>query len=161
MARVLVTDAHLGSAVAIIRSLGRAGHDVVAAAPDVLAPGLYSRYTGARVVYGAAATSGDDVVDALSRAARRHGADVVIPVTDDVIVPLQRRLEDFPDECTIALPPPDALETTLDKAATVALAARVGVGEADRPPRRRRRARRRRARACSVIHLTGTSPGPS
>ena len=47
---VLVTDAARGSALAIIRSLGRAGYRVVAADASPRALGFRSRFAHARVV---------------------------------------------------------------------------------------------------------------
>ena len=48
---VLVTDADRGSAVAVIRSLGRRGWRVIAAGPHPLSAGLYSRHVSGRLCY--------------------------------------------------------------------------------------------------------------
>jgi predicted ATP-grasp superfamily ATP-dependent carboligase len=125
--RVLVTDAGRGSAISIIRSLGRRGWHVVAADADPQSPGFYSRYTAGRVVYPPPERDSRAAVARLRRAAREHGIDLLIPVTDEVLLPLSEAREDFAGICVLALPEVDALAVTEDKAATLQLAARLGV----------------------------------
>jgi hypothetical protein len=67
------------------------------------------------------------VVDALHQAVRDLGVDLVIPVSDDVGLPLSRARERFAGLCALALPDPEALAQVTDKAATTALARRLGV----------------------------------
>ena len=64
MARVLITDAGRGSAIAFTRSLGRRGVEVVAADEQRRSAGFASRYASARVRYPSPATDPDGVVDA-------------------------------------------------------------------------------------------------
>jgi len=125
--RVLVTDAGRGSAIAIIRSLGRRGAYVVAADSDRRSPGFYSRYTSARVSYPSPRDEPRRVVERLLAAARQHRVDLVIPVTDDVILPLSSERGRFADVCSLALPDAGALAVTSDKQATLDLARREGV----------------------------------
>ena len=125
--RVLVTDAGRGSAIAIIRSLGRRGAYVVAADSDRRSPGFYSRYTAGRVCYSSPRDDPRAVVDRLLAAAREHAVDLVIPVTDDVILPLSSERERFDGVCRLALPDAAALAVTTDKQATLDLARREGV----------------------------------
>jgi predicted ATP-grasp superfamily ATP-dependent carboligase len=125
--RVLVTDAGRGSAMSIIRSLGRRGIDVVAADANSRSPGFRSRYATERLVYPPPATDGRAAVAALVRATRERAIDLVIPVGEDVVLLLSGARERFAGETALALPDPDALEITSDKLATVDLAARLGV----------------------------------
>lgn len=127
MARVLVTDARLGSAVSIIRSLGRRGHEVVAADSEALSPGFHSRYASDRLRYPPPARAPEAAVEALLRAAHERRIDLLVPVTDEVIVPLTSARARFEGVCTLALPDADALGATRDKERTLALARRVGV----------------------------------
>jgi predicted ATP-grasp superfamily ATP-dependent carboligase len=124
--RVLVTDAARGSATAIIRSLGRSGWHVVAADPDPLAPGLFSRHVRERARYPDPRRDPDAALAALRRIVSDRRIDVLVPVTDDVIAPLSTARDTF-GACVLALPPADALATTADKGATVELARAVGV----------------------------------
>lgn len=127
MARVVVTDAHLGSAVSVIRSLGRAGHHVIAAGADATSPGFYSRYAREHVRYPSPGRDPTATAEALLDYVTRRRVDLLVPVTDDVILPIIRRRDRFEAHCTLALAKPRALATSLDKRATVELAQRLGV----------------------------------
>jgi predicted ATP-grasp superfamily ATP-dependent carboligase len=125
--RVLVTDAGRGSAISIIRSLGRRGWHVVAADADPQSPGFHSRYASARIVYPPPERDARGAVERLRRAARDHRVDLLIPVTDEVLLPLSAAREAFAGICALAVPEPDALAVAEDKAATLELAGRLGV----------------------------------
>jgi predicted ATP-grasp superfamily ATP-dependent carboligase len=126
-ARVLVTDAGRGSAIAVIRSLGRRGLHVIAADHDRRSPGLRSRYAAARVVYPDPAVDPAAAVAALHHEAAAGRVDLLVPVSDDVLLPLAAVRARFDGLCALAIPDDDALEQVCDKAATVALAQRLGV----------------------------------
>ncbi len=123
----LVTDAERGSALAIIRSLGRRGWRVIAAsaAPDAL--GFRSRYAAARLVYPPPAEDPRGTVEALLGAAREHGADLLIPVTDDVGLPLAAARAQFAGVCRVALADDEQIALVTDKQCTLALAGELGV----------------------------------
>jgi predicted ATP-grasp superfamily ATP-dependent carboligase len=126
-ARVLVTDAARPSAVSIIRSLGRRGLHVIAADSDARSPGFYSRYTAERLRYPPPEESPEEMVEALLAAARKRRIDLIVPITDETILPLAGARGRFADVCRIALPEPRALVTSRDKMATVELATELGV----------------------------------
>jgi predicted ATP-grasp superfamily ATP-dependent carboligase len=122
----VVTDADRGSGVAIIRSLGRRGWRVVAASAHRWPMGGYSRFTTARVRYPDPAARAGEMVEVLVDQARRHGADLVVPVTDEVLLPLASARERFRPG-TLAIPDDDALAVAGSKSATTALAGRLGI----------------------------------
>jgi predicted ATP-grasp superfamily ATP-dependent carboligase len=124
---VLVTDASRGSAVAFIRSLGQRGWRVTAADFDPASAGFRSRYTTRRLVYPRPTDRPDAVVEAILEAVARDGIDLVIPVTDEVGLPLADARASFEGITTLALPEPEALALAHDKGATIALAERLGV----------------------------------
>ena len=124
---VLVTDAGRGSAVAFIRSLGRRGWRVTAADWDPGSPGFRSRFTTNRLLYPRPSERPDAVVEAIRRAVESTAVDLVIPVTDEVGLPLADARAAFDGRTVLALPEASALAATHDKAATVALADRLGV----------------------------------
>jgi predicted ATP-grasp superfamily ATP-dependent carboligase len=123
----LVTDAELMSAVAVIRSLGRAGWTVVAVSTDPGAPGLRSRYTSVPLVLGAPDMTPAEESDRLLRVAAEHAVDVLIPVTDNTLLALSAVRDRLPAGCTLATADPEALHATMDKAATLSLAASLGI----------------------------------
>jgi predicted ATP-grasp superfamily ATP-dependent carboligase len=124
---VLVTDAGRGSAVAFIRSLGRRGWRVTAADHDRHSPGFRSRYTTDRLLYPPPAERADAAVATILDAVCRTGVDLVIPVTDEIGLPLAAARDRFAGVATLALPDPVALAVARDKSATLALAERLGV----------------------------------
>jgi len=125
--RVLVTDAGRGSALAIIRSLGRRGWHVVAADASPASPGFHSRYAAGRVHYPSPTKDTAATVDRLHAAALAHRIDLIIPVTDEVIVPLSAARDRFAGVSALAIPDAAALAVVGDKAATLDLATRLGV----------------------------------
>jgi predicted ATP-grasp superfamily ATP-dependent carboligase len=124
---ILVTDAGRGSAISFIRSLGRKGWNIIAADSTPMSPGFYSRYTWKRLVYPEPESEPDELVDALFSAACDWGVDLIIPVTDEVILPLSAQRERFEGICKLALPEPELLEIVTDKIKTLELACRQGV----------------------------------
>jgi predicted ATP-grasp superfamily ATP-dependent carboligase len=125
--RVLVTDAGRGSSVAIIRSLGRRGYTVTAAGSGRLNGGFYSRFAADHVEYPSPSLDARGAAEALVEAVRARQIDLVIPVTDDLIVPLRAVRSELPSGTVVALPPDEALAVSQDKAATFNLAASLGV----------------------------------
>ena len=126
-ARVLVTDAGRGSAIAVIRSLGRRGLHVIATDHDRRSPGFRSRYAAERIVLPDPAADPAGVVDRLHALAAAGRVDLIVPVTDEVLLPLSDARERFDGLCALAIPDRAALATAGDKAATLELARRLGV----------------------------------
>lgn len=125
--RVLITDAGRGSAVAFIRSLGQRGWHVTAADTSRQSPGFWSKYTSERLVYPDPTEHADAAVESILAATRREGIDLVIPITDEIGLPLAAARERFEGVACLALPEPAALTVAHDKARTLALARRLGV----------------------------------
>lgn len=126
-ARVLVTDAGRGSAIAVIRSLGRAGYHVTAADHDPRSPGFRSRYAARSLVIPDPARHPAAAVEALHAEAAARRIDLIIPVSDDVLLPLSAARERFDGLCAVALPDREALAQVVDKGATLTLARLLGV----------------------------------
>lgn len=125
--RVLVTDASRGSAVAIIRSLGRRGFHVIAADSQARSAGFYSRYAQDRLRYPPPDEAPDETIATLLRAARERRVDLIVPVTDQILLPLSQARERFEGVSAVALPEPEALARTTDKLATLELARELGI----------------------------------
>lgn len=124
--RILVTDAEQRAALAVVRSLGRAGHQIVTCshAPRPLAAS--SRYTSAHTHSANPLAERERFVDDVLAAVHRHRIDVVFPVTEQAHIAILARRERFAGVC---LPCPDA-ETFLrvaDKDAVLAAAKSLGI----------------------------------
>lgn len=124
---ILVTDAGRGSAISIIRSLGSRGWTVIAADADPHSPGFRSRYASRSFVYPQPEVAPQAFVDALLQYIADQAVDLLIPVTDNVILPILKARSEFEQYCKPALPESDALLTTMDKNKTLALAEQLGV----------------------------------
>lgn len=124
---LLVTDASRGSAVAFIRSLGRRGWRVTAADTDRRSPGFRSRWTTDRLVYPDPVVRSEAAVEALELAVRRSGVDLVVPITDEIGLPLAAARDRFEGSTRLALPDPDGLAVAHDKGRTLEMATRLGV----------------------------------
>jgi predicted ATP-grasp superfamily ATP-dependent carboligase len=96
--------------------------EVVAADELPRSPGFYSRYTSERVRYPPPAEAPEQAVAVLLRAARELSVDLIVPVTDEIILPLSETRAHFAGVCRLALPGAQALATALDKRATLELA---------------------------------------
>ncbi|HEY7702021.1 MAG TPA: ATP-grasp domain-containing protein [Candidatus Limnocylindrales bacterium] len=123
----LVTDAGRGSAIAFIRSLGRRGWRVTAADADPASPGFRSRFTTARLLYPRPSERPDAVVEAIRSRVERDAIDLVVPITDELGLPLAEARDRFAGLTTLAVPDPAGLAATHDKSTTFALAERLGV----------------------------------
>jgi predicted ATP-grasp superfamily ATP-dependent carboligase len=128
MAVVLVTDAELGSAISVIRSLGRRGDRVIAASSVPGAPGFRSRFVRGRLRHTPAATDPSGFVDRILAAVERWKVELVIPVSDEHVIPLVAARERLATMgARLAAAEDVALEATRDKLRTVQLAAELGI----------------------------------
>lgn len=124
---ILVTDAGRGSAIAIIRSLGRKGWRVIAADSDSRSPGLHSRYVDEKLIYPAPETAPQEFLQVLLQAVCDRHIDLIIPVTDEAILPLSAARAEFESLCKLALPDSVALDIVTDKLKTLELAKQLSV----------------------------------
>ena len=125
--RVLILDGHFMSALAIARSLGRRGIEVVLAGPEAAPLARYSRQVARYHRYPDPSTDLAGFVAALERLIGLERPDLVIPVTEKTLIPLSERRATLEGLTRIALPPEDALATALDKQATTLLARELGI----------------------------------
>jgi predicted ATP-grasp superfamily ATP-dependent carboligase len=113
--------------MAIVRSLGSRGIDVVAADASRRSPAFRSRYISERVVYPSPVSRPREAVDTLVDEVRERAIDLVIPVGEEFVLLLSAARDRFGDSTRLALPDADAFATTHDKLATVELARRLGI----------------------------------
>jgi predicted ATP-grasp superfamily ATP-dependent carboligase len=100
---------------------------VIAADSDPRSLGFRSRYAQERVVYPAPGTAPRELAETLLQTARDKHVDLLIPVTDDVILPLADICPRFADVCTLAMPDQDQLDIVTNKLKTLDLADGLGV----------------------------------
>lgn len=126
---VLVTDSGRASAIAVIRSLGRAGYKIIAADESANSLGFRSRYVGGdnKAVYPSPAVDARSFTQALLDTVRTRKVDLLIPVTDDVIYPIARARDAFQKFCKIALPGNSRIAIASDKLNTLGIAKELGI----------------------------------
>lgn len=126
-ARVLVTDSGRGSAISIIRALGRAGYTAVAADSSPRSLGFRSRFATDTLLYPDPKLEPEQFCDFMLRTVRRSRYDLVIPVTDQAMQPLARARDMFEPYTRLAISHNESLAMVSDKQDTVALARELGV----------------------------------
>jgi predicted ATP-grasp superfamily ATP-dependent carboligase len=124
--KVLVTDAELMLTIAPLRSLVRAGFEVVASAPTSKAHAFRSRAAHERLV-SPRPEDHECFVEFVANAAESRGIDVVLPVGQVSTAALARHRDRLPETLGVAVAPWPSVEIALSKRRTVALAAELGL----------------------------------
>lgn len=126
--KILVLDAHAPAALAVVRSLARAGIAVDAAGEEgAFNLCFWSRFPQKRITYPSPAKSIGKFISFISSVAVTGCYRFILPVTDRTLVPLHRFRSDWPSHKGIVLPESEPLEKTLDKGRTMALARELSV----------------------------------
>lgn len=124
-------DGHSAAALAIVRSLGRAGHKIfVGSRNDVFSPASLSRYCQFSLAYPDPLTNASRFFSHIKKAIREKGIDVVIPATDATLGPLVGKVNEFREQgppSLVILPPQEANELVSDKYRTLLLAKELGI----------------------------------
>ena len=115
------------TAMACLRSLGRAGAAVTVGSNRYLGGAYYSRYVSRRVLYPHPARGLDAFGDAVRSIFRETQNDVVLATDDYVTTALSALAQRFDLGVCVVLPPHDALTISRDKYETMRLAQRLGV----------------------------------
>ena len=125
--RVLVLGEDTRSFLAVIRSLGRAGLEVHAAWCPLHSPALRSRYIGR--LHRLPEYRSDDPawLEALNRLLREEAFDLVLPVSDGTILPLQMHREQIAHAERICLLPDAVYRICASKQETYKMAAALGI----------------------------------
>lgn len=123
---VLVTDADQRAALAVVRSLGRAGYKVLVGGPKSLSIAGASRFCAARIVLPDPLTEPANFATAVVSAVERHTVDVLVPITEGsllAILPQRARL----GKCLVPFPDLATFERACDKAEVLRVAAAEGI----------------------------------
>ena len=124
--KVLVTDAELTLSLAALRSLARAGLEVVALSWTPQAIGFRSRSVTTAIV-GPAAVELDAFAEFVGRTVAEAKIGAILPVGQDATMALAQRRDALPPEVAVALPPVASIEVAMSKRRTTELAASVGI----------------------------------
>ncbi len=125
---VLVTDGHLRSGLAVVRSLGRRGINVTSGARTRFATAHYSKYTDQTFVYPSAERSPIAFRDSLlSYLDDNEQIDAVIPVGHYTTRCVSEYKDDFEEYTTVPVPEYEIFQQAWNKAQTFRAAARLDI----------------------------------
>ena len=123
--RILVTDGTQRSALAVVRSLGRAGHTVFVCAPRVPSLAGSSRFAFAEAAVANALDAPADFVSDVASLIERWRIDVLIPIAESSLLAL------LPERAalgvTIPFPDDEIFRAVADKNAVLEAAAKLGI----------------------------------
>jgi predicted ATP-grasp superfamily ATP-dependent carboligase/CelD/BcsL family acetyltransferase involved in cellulose biosynthesis len=125
--KVLVTDGDNRAALAVTRSLGRAGHEVIVAAQHTSSLAQASRYCTRSVAYPDPMTKPDDFVDATVDLVRTARVDCVMPIADLTTFLVTAHRDRFEPECAVPFADTAIIERVANKVDLVQTADRLGV----------------------------------
>jgi predicted ATP-grasp superfamily ATP-dependent carboligase len=125
-AKILVTDGEQRSALAVVRSLGRAGHRVVVCSARRKPLAGASRHSRATHAVPDPACDSDAFTEAVERIADLEDADLLLPVTD-ASAPLLLGLRARRPDLRVPFPDLATYQAISDKAGLAQVAAELGV----------------------------------
>ncbi len=123
----LVTDGDERSALAIVRSLGRRGIDVLVGEERPVSLASSSRYCARHIVYPSPYREPDAFGRFLLDVVEREKIDVVMPVSDVTTSAAARNRDALARRCAVAAPPYDAFEFVTNKCRLLQCAAASGI----------------------------------
>ncbi|MEM3365462.1 MAG: ATP-grasp domain-containing protein [Candidatus Methanomethyliaceae archaeon] len=127
MPRVLVTDSSERAALAVIRSLGKRGIEIIAADSVGLNAGFFSKYCSQRFIYPSPLQYKSKFVKSILYFVKRSNVDLLIPITDFTMIPILENNDEFEGYVKVAAPPFETAIKALDKFQTVRIAEKCGV----------------------------------
>jgi predicted ATP-grasp superfamily ATP-dependent carboligase len=122
----MVTNANTKHALAAVRTLGRKGVDVIAAADTTVSMAFISKYTKKKLIYPSPQNISrftEVMIDYL----KKTQCNVVLPIGTDVAIAISKQLDKFLEYAGIPIPQYNDLIRAYDKAATFRLASRLNV----------------------------------
>lgn len=135
MSTVIITDGKYRSAVAAVRSLGRAGHRVIVMQSSNdshgTPPAFVSKYTADTVSLKLSAKDSgypEELFESIELVSKRYGERPVLFVTGaDTIAAVSKNKLKFEGICDFLIPSPEALDRANDKSETARKAAEIGI----------------------------------
>jgi predicted ATP-grasp superfamily ATP-dependent carboligase len=125
--RVLVTNGDTRPALAITRSLGMQGHEVIVAAERHPSLASASRFCAAREVYSAPDDDDETFARGIAEIAARQQVGLLLPVTEIATTLIAEHRHLLPADCALPLPSTESLRIANDKAQILSLAQELGV----------------------------------
>jgi predicted ATP-grasp superfamily ATP-dependent carboligase len=126
--RILVLDGNENQAVAAVRSLAAAGHEVHVGADSAWSKAGWSRFSRSQFRYTAPQQDAGAFMADIVRQASRHAGTLVLPMTERTTLPISAERQTLLDvEARLVLPPHATVLRAFDKSATTSLAESLGI----------------------------------
>jgi predicted ATP-grasp superfamily ATP-dependent carboligase len=124
---VLITDGDQRSALAVVRSLGRAGVPVTVGAAQSHSLAGSSRYCLKQLCYPTPYERAADFQDFIAQEMARGGYRMLIPMTDVTVQLIAGMRDRIPSKTIMPLPPAEVINQSQDKARLLALAKQLSI----------------------------------
>jgi predicted ATP-grasp superfamily ATP-dependent carboligase len=126
--KILVLDGSENHAVACVRSLAQAGHEVSVGAPTSWSKAGWSRFCKSSFVYPAPQDNCEAFVQKIAQEARLSPGTLVLPMTERTTLPLSAHREVlFAAGARMVLPPHEIVLRAFDKRETTKIAQSLGI----------------------------------
>ena len=124
--RVLVTSARMPFALAVMRRLSEAGHEVFSSDTYDAAPGNHSRYVTAHAVTASPRAETGRFVEQIAGFCEQHGVDVIVPTWEEAFY-LSTRRDRLEQVARLYTPPFETLARVHDKHSFERLVEELGI----------------------------------
>jgi len=125
--RVLVLEGTKSAALAIVRSLGRKGIDVIVGERMKFCTAGISKYCKSRIRYPAPEIDRDFFLKSILTEVKKGNYDVVYPVAGETTLPISEHKNEFLPYAKIPIPDYETVEKADDKGQTLQIARQVGI----------------------------------
>lgn len=125
--RVLVTDGDNRAALAVTRSLGRAGHHVIVGERRAPSLAQLSRYCRLRLVYPDPARDEAGFFERIADCVRRERVDALIPISDIATAVVSCHRTELGSLCRVPIASADAIDRAANKADLLRTAMTLGL----------------------------------
>ena len=130
-ASILVMDAQMRSSLAIIRSLGKKGLNVVAGEETRFAVGFFSKYVKGKVVYPSPRKNREKFVSFIKGVLSRNDYEMLIPVADATVLPIVQNKDELEEYAIIPYPDYSKFIKAYDKGEVIRLAQKLKIPAPD------------------------------
>lgn len=124
--KILLTDAHLCSSLAVLRSFGRRRLNIVVSSHKRWAIGFFSKYKKDSFIYPSPEKAPSKFIKTLANEARKRGCDMLFPLSDATLLLVSMYRDEFKG-INIPIPSHSIVENALNKRHILSLAKKKGV----------------------------------
>ncbi len=125
--KILVTDAQVRNSVAIVRSLGKRGHEIYTCDADRIATGFFSKYVKKFFVHPDNIKFQDEYIQSVIEFVAREKIEIILPIRDESTFVIAKNREKFDPQIRIPIPDFSKIQQASNKAFTFQIAEKIGI----------------------------------